>query len=369
MKILVINSNAMFENEKGLFIHKSAGKFLIELKELGNDVELLHFRIRFNDNDWLANFNVLDKGIKISAIPRARSKFISYAKAFPFGILRLLKNDFVYLFYPNSFFILLFFAIIFRKPYGLYVRGEKGISSRISKYLFKHASVVLTISPKFTELINQLGCKAESISPMIEYSTKDIVENRRYDTKEVYNLLFLGRIEYAKGIFDLVDAVSLLIKKGIKNFQLDVVGDGPDAVTVKEKVKEMDLCDYIKFHGSVYETDSIRNFFCNADIFILPTHHEGFPRVLYEAMIFGTPIITTFVGSISFLMKDNYDCYRIEPKDPSGLCDVIVSVITDYKTKSKIGLNGTTTIRNYLYKYNESHSSLLNRILFEQIDL
>lgn len=359
----------MFENEKDLFIHKSAGKFLIELKELGNDVELFHFRIRVEDNDWVAGFNVLDKGLRITAIPRARSKIISYVKAFPVGILRLLKNDFTYLFYPNSFFILLFFAILFHKPYGLYVRGEKGINSRISKYLFRHASVIFTISPKFTEFINQFGCKAESIRPMIEYSIKDIVENRRYDTKEVYNLLFLGRIEYAKGIFDLVDAVSLLIKKGTKNFQLDVVGNGPDAVTVKEKVKEMDLCDYIKFHGSVYETDIINNFYRNADIFILPTHHEGFPRVLYEAMIFGTPIITAFVGSISFLMKENHNCYKIEPKDPLGLCDVIVSVITDYKTKSKIGLNGTTTIRDYLNKYNDSHSSQLNKILSEHINL
>jgi len=369
VKILVINSSAIFENEKGLFIYKATAKFLIELKEYGNDIELFHFRVKYGDNDCLANFNVLHKGLKISTIPRVSSKFISYVRAYTFGISRLLKNNFLYLFYPNSFYILVFFAILFRKPYGLYVRGEKGIDSGISKYFFKHASVVLTISPKFTELINQLGCKAESIMPMMEYSIKDIVENREYCFKEIYNLLFLGRLEYAKGIFDLVNAINLLIRKGIKNIKLDIVGDGPDAVAVKEKVKEMALCDYIKFHGSVYERARIMIFYRNADIFILPTHHEGFPRVLYEAMIFGTPIITTFVGSISYLMKDKTNCYKIEPKDPSGLCDVIASTIKDYKTKSRIAINGVTTVRDYLYSYHESHSSQLNKILSERIEL
>lgn len=359
----------MLDDGKGLFIYKGTGKFLIELKESGHDVDFLQFRFKNADNDCLANFNVLDKGLKISAIPRAKFKILSYIKAYPCGILHLFKNDFTYLFYPNTFFLLAFFAILFRKPYGLYVRGEKGINSIISKYLFKHASVVLTISPKFTELVNQFGCRAESIRPMMDYSEKDIVQNRKYNLKQVYNLLFLGRIEYAKGVFDLVEAISFLVKKGVKNFRLDVVGDGPDAVAVKEKVKKMDLFDYIKFHGSVYDKDNIGNLYRNADIFILPTHHEGFPRVLYEAMIFGTPIITTFVGSISFLMKDNYNCYKIEPKDPSGLSDVIVSIMKDYKTKSKIGLNGTTTIRDYLSKYNESHSHQLNRIISERMEL
>jgi glycosyltransferase involved in cell wall biosynthesis len=369
MKILVINNNVMLDDGKGLFIYKGTGKFLIELKESGHDVDFFQLRFKNADNDCLANFNVLDKGLKISAIPRATFKIVSYIQAYTYGILQLLKNDFIYLFYPNNFFLLAFFAIFFRKPYGLYVRGEKGINSIISKYLFKHASVVLTISPKFTELVNQFGCKAESIRPMMDYSEKDIVENRKYNLKEVYNLLFLGRIEYAKGVFDLVDAISLLIKKGVNNFRLDVVGDGPDAVAVKEKVKEVALCDYIKLHGAVYDKDRIINLYRNADIFILPTHHEGFPRVLYEAMIFGTPIITTFVGSIAYLMKDNYNCYKIKPKDPSGLCDVIASTIMDYETKSTIALNGTTTIRNYLSKYNESHSSQLNRILSERIEL
>ena len=88
--------------------------------------------------------------------------------------------------------------------------------------------------------------------------------------------------------------------------------------------------------------------YASADLFILPTHHEGFPRVLYEAMIFGVPILTTFVGGIPMIMKNGINSYRIPPKDAVGLSAQIIAFLSDYKNRAVVAKNATQTIIDYL---------------------
>ena len=102
-------------------------------------------------------------------------------------------------------------------------------------------------------------------------------------------------------------------KKKYKVF-LKIVGNGPFLSEAKLLCKELDIEDIISFEGVVCDDNIKRNYYLEADVYILPTYHEGFPRTLYEAMIFGTPIITTFVGGISVIMEDNINSLKIEAK-------------------------------------------------------
>lgn len=367
MKILFVNSNVIFENNEGLFIYRGNGVFLVELAKLVDRLELFQFRMKFGGNDCLADFNILNKGFDIVSIKRGRSIYFPYIKALWAGFKRIHHCDFLYLCYPgNICMILSFFAIIQKKSFGLYIRGEKGINSKISKFLFKRATIVLTISPKFTDFLRTMGAKSETIRPMMEDSEQDIVVDRTYVTKDKYKLLYMGRIEFAKGSYDLVSAIKILIDQGIRNIALDMVGDGADALKIKKQVINLGLSEYITFHGTISDRNILRQFYRQADLFVFPSHGEGFPRVLYESMIAGLPIVTTFVGTISYLMKDGYNCYRISPKNPSELSETIIRVFQDYENKSIVAINGTETIRNYLGGKTETHAARLMRILSEK---
>jgi len=351
----------MFEYGGGLCIYQNTGEFIAGLKELGADVENFHFREKIFENYFMATFDVLQSGIRITAIRKNRYKILAYLKAYYIGIKRVLHNDFLYIFSPNSFLYLVLICILLKKPYGVYIRGEFGLNRKISKYIFRNAKIVLTVSPAFTNKVLKLGGNSETIRPMIDYSLKDIVRNRKYYTKKTYQLLFLSRVEYPKGIADLIQAIDILVKQELRSFHLTVVGSGPDSEAIHRMVKELKLENYVKFVGLVTEKELLRKYYLDADLFICPTHHEGFPRVLYESMILGTPIITTMVGSIPYLMKDNYNCISIKPKDPEGLAQKIYSVIKNYPSIDEIANRATTTIENYLTQNNQTHSEQLFR--------
>ncbi len=65
-------------------------------------------------------------------------------------------------------------------------------------------------------------------------------------------------------------------------------------------------------------------------------------------MIFGVPIMTTFVGGISAIMRDGVNCYRLEPKNADVLSSKIMAFLSDYEKKSVIARNATQTIVEYL---------------------
>lgn len=361
MRILVINNAATVKNKRrNYFVHKSTGEFGQHLVEKGYDVEFFQF---LTSNSSTNNyFNLEASGIFVSGINRLPSKTISYFRAFLLGIKRVIANDYIYVFYPNTFSFLLLVAIVLKKKYGLYIRGEVGIRSIFSKFLYRNADSIFTVSNLFTEEINQQidDSKAITIKPMISFSEKDMVYNRDYVQKECYRILFLGRIDKDKGIFELLDAANILKQSSTFDFIVEIVGDGAISNIVKDKVKELGIQDNIRFYGPIYDADKIRERYINADIFVLPTYHEGFPRTLYEAMIFGTPIITTFVGTIPGLMKDGYNCFRIEPKSVDSLVKKLIVVMDNYSVVTDVVENAKKTVLPLILSENPSHPEMLH---------
>ena len=81
------------------------------------------------------------------------------------------------------------------------------------------------------------------------------------------------------------------------------------------------------------KTDLMR-FYRKAHIFIFPSYHEGFPRVLYEAMINSLPIVTTMVGGISGRMVDGENCIGIPAKSAGAIVEAVERVTRRFSAAS-----------------------------------
>ena len=82
-----------------------------------------------------------------------------------------------------------------------------------------------------------------------------------------------------------------------------------------------------------------------ADIFVLPSHMEGFPNVILEAMASRLPIITTPVGNISDIVKDGHTGIFVPPKDVIKLAQSLESLFVSGPTRKLLADNGYEVAR------------------------
>lgn len=162
------------------------------------------------------------------------------------------------------------------------------------------------------------------------------------------NLLFTGRITIAKGVLEIVQVASKLIKEG-KNVKVHFVGweDNPDKLIEKEIIKlaaRLEMPDSIFFHGKKSVGQELFEMYRMSQIFVLPSQSdsEGFPRTIWEAMANSIPVVATKVGSIPHFVEDEKHALLIMPKDQAALYSAIKRLITDAYLRQSIIANAFT---------------------------
>jgi len=143
------------------------------------------------------------------------------------------------------------------------------------------------------------------------------------------NLLFVGRIEKAKGVEELFEVFVKLRKDGYQ-LALHLAGwETADSMRYQSFFSEqLGNEDSVVFH--YHKTGSeLMLLYRNADIFVLPSHHEGFPRTIWEAMANSLPVVSTNVGSIPYFLENNKHIVMVSPQDAEGLYQAIKTMIED----------------------------------------
>lgn len=115
-------------------------------------------------------------------------------------------------------------------------------------------------------------------------------------------LLYLGRLDRAKGLYESVCGFWLARRRGVAA-RLTIAGEGPEMERLREFVHNLRLDADVIFIGPVFGEDKLE-MFSNADVLLLPSYAEGLPYALLEAMAAGVPAITTPVGAIPDVVQD-----------------------------------------------------------------
>ncbi|KJG56847.1 hypothetical protein UA38_12775 [Photobacterium kishitanii] len=198
------------------------------------------------------------------------------------------------------------------------------------------------------------------------YVTQEFLQ-RRYPTKgksigvsnvELFNhtymcdsiakpkvIKFIGSLNSLyKGLDDLLSAIYLLKLDGI-NLELHVLGGG-NISNYTNKIKMYDIESQVVFFKPISGGYGVIEWLTNGNIYIQPSHTEGLPRALIEAMSVGLPCIGTFVGGIPELLDENVLCKAKSPKD---LVDKIKILLSDDDFRIKQGIRNKEVSNNYLY--------------------
>lgn len=360
MRLLIIDNAAISYKDGRCFTVINNGVFIDELRALGN--EIVYFQFRDVSDNVFRSHELSGEGIKCVALRFISNKFLRYLYAYLCAIREILRIDFVYLYYPSSFKFICIFCRLLHVPYGIYVRGMKGLFDFVSVSNYRHSLFVATVSDFFTSKINKISHNAHTIRPMISYTDADIIKDRKYPDKSLYSILFLGRLDADKGLSELLSAAKVIKDRGY-NFDLHIIGSGEYYSELERQIDQLLISDIVFLDGPVMDSEKKAECFMHSDLFILPTYHEGFPRTLYEAMIFGTPIITTFVGGIPALMRDMENCKRIEPRSVESIVEAISFAFDNYAEMGIIARNASSLVSKIVDRRRQSHAQLVNQFL------
>jgi glycosyltransferase involved in cell wall biosynthesis len=261
----------------------------------------------------------------------------------------ILRSDFVYIFFPGTLGTVAgLLCSLLGTPYGLYIRGGRFRERRLDRRVVRKAAFALTVSPVLQRQIEAFCGTAGVIRPMVTITHEDAFERPvLVAPPTVWELLFVGRLEVDKGIRELIQAVEALRLRGFP-FRLRLVGGGPLFHELWAQLKDEPLGANVKMVGLVSDKAELMRFYRNAHVFVFPSYHEGFPRVLYEAMINSLPIVTTMVGGISGRMVDGENCIGIPARSADAIVEAIERVTGDIRLLNALGRAGQKTVLDVL---------------------
>jgi glycosyltransferase involved in cell wall biosynthesis len=148
-------------------------------------------------------------------------------------------------------------------------------------------------------------------------------------------IVFVGRLVVGKGIFDLLEAVSLIVRQG-EPLKLIIVGDGPAAGVVRDTITALALNDHVETRGYIVG-DRLHEAYDEADMLVLPTYSEGFPTVILEAMDAGLPVVTTPLRGAVDQLAEGVNALFVPPRHPQLLAAAIRRLASDEELRGRMG--------------------------------
>lgn len=259
------------------------------------------------------------------------------------------ESDAVMLGIPNPWALLLWAAgRLRRRPVIFLVRQDLGSRVRLRSPGMRRAlamGAVRVLEALFV-FLSRRTLTFTIGQPMFErYHRRDspvhpmlvsLVPARDLDGRELrqlhpppHRLLWVGRVHPDKNLEGLVEAIRGLACEEAMDLQVDLVGAGPAEQDIRDRVNRSGLQERVRFHGYVPQGPGLARLYREADLFVLPSHSEGFPQVLLEAAAEGLPIVATAVGGIRYLVQDGRDARLVPVRDPAALKAAIREVLTD----------------------------------------
>jgi glycosyltransferase involved in cell wall biosynthesis len=214
---------------------------------------------------------------------------------------------------------------------------------------YSHASVAIHLSARNPDVNYFPARLVRVIHNGLEDMGKDFV--RTAGNGRTINLLFVGVIQYSKGVSHLVETLDLLIRRGV-DAQLWILGE---YASIDFKVQLARRCAAPNLAGRVH-VEGVKagnekwDYYRRCDIFCFPSffESESFGNVIVEAMMFSMPVVATAWRGIPDVVQHGVTGLLVPPRDSTLLADAIQTLTNDKSLRLSMGIQGRKV---YLEKF------------------
>jgi glycosyltransferase involved in cell wall biosynthesis len=148
-------------------------------------------------------------------------------------------------------------------------------------------------------------------------------------------ILFVGRLDDGKGLYDLLEAYAGLNDQA----RLYLVGGGTLEDDLRTEANSLGISNNVEFVGPVPHGE-IHHYYAAADIFCLPSYHEGFPVVNMEALASGCALISTQLDAVEEQVEDGENALLVDPGDVDALNNALDHLVNNQEFRSDLATNG-----------------------------
>ncbi|MEK7642966.1 MAG: glycosyltransferase family 4 protein [Patescibacteria group bacterium] len=219
-------------------------------------------------------------------------------------------------------------------PYLRKESWKQAIRVRIAQMLLKRASRIRVVSERIKRTIHTR--RPVDILPItVELgSYYEVGAHRSYeDPVGEFVFLVASRLSQEKNILMIIRAFERILKDYPRTL-LRIVGDGPERAMLEDYVRIQKLGTHVQFEGWI--DDPVR-FFASDHCFVSASWYEGYGLSLVQAMASGMPIVTTDVGVVGELLKDNISGLVVEVGDEGNFLRELLRVRKDFSIRWGIG--------------------------------
>jgi glycosyltransferase involved in cell wall biosynthesis len=344
--------NPKFENLKNLgfdiyfikskenrsILKKLIDKFVRWRNDFGNIpqeyYEFLVYVNKFNPTHFLINqggtFSFIEDELLLFTIKEVKSKYILIS-----------HHNFEYFTYPHN-----------------YITKIKNHLSYISKFFF--------VSKRNYEVaVRQLASPINSEVYFVQNPCKVKLDfHVDYPNSDIIKVAFLGRLENRnKGLDLLIDALSHDCFKAF-SWNLEIWGEGPDKEYLVELVDFYNLSDNINFKGY---TNNVVDVWKENQMLLLPSHNEGSPLVILEAMMCSRACFVTDVGDNSEYVKHNINGFLIPSSTKKLIIENLMMAFLKHKEWENFGKRAFEDVNRKISSKPEEE--LFNIIFKDKIQL
>ena len=146
-------------------------------------------------------------------------------------------------------------------------------------------------------------------------------------------IAYAGEIAEKKGLLDLVAAMERIGERDGGPVAL-LAGEGAFAPALHDRIRAAGLGDRCRLLGRLSRT---LDLYAACDIFVLPSHGEGMPMALLEAMAAGRPVVATRVGGVPDVVRDGMEGRLVPPHDSAALAAALTDLLADAAARERMG--------------------------------
>ena len=208
---------------------------------------------------------------------------------------------------------------------------SKNLIYKLNRYLIKKSKCVICHGPYLVSQAKTIGYPESSI---IEFDSgvidlhQNISQKDYHSITDEFNIVYIGRVEEEKGVFDLLNACWELLDARVN---LVYVGNGSAMIELKEKVRSSEKARFVHFLGKIPYND-LGSILINSSLMVTPTRSsfpEGRCMSAMEGMSFGLPVIAPNAGPFPYIVEHKKNGLLFKQDSVDELRKCIFDIVND----------------------------------------